>query len=190
MADSSFGTPEIHPESYVHNKSSVIGRVIIEAGVIVAPSASIRADEGNPFKICKGTNIQDGVIMHGLEGKYVEAEGKEFSIWIGSHCSITHNALIHGPTKIGKKTFIGFKSIINNSIIGRNCHIGDGAIVKGVIIADGRYVDDGQVVNSQRIADSLLIASAEKQEFNKVVVDVNKKKLLGRYKQQGVIISE
>ena len=35
--------------------------------VIVAPNTSIRADEGAPFYIGENTNIQDGVVIHGLE---------------------------------------------------------------------------------------------------------------------------
>jgi carbonic anhydrase/acetyltransferase-like protein (isoleucine patch superfamily) len=125
-----FGTPIISPKAFVFNDESVIGDVVIEHDVIVAPGASIRADECGPFYIGKGTNVQDGVIFHGLLNKYIEVGEEQFSIWIGSHCSIAHRALIHGPSMIGKKTFIGFDAIVHASVIGRNCFIDFKAVVK------------------------------------------------------------
>jgi len=172
--DGVFGNPEINPASFVCDNTSIIGRVIIEKDVIVAPTASIRADEGAPFRICKGCNIQDGVQMHGLFNKFIEVGEEKYSIYIGSHSSIAHGALIHGPTLICKKTFVGFKAIIHNSKIGRNCYIGIGAIVNGVTIAERRFVADGMVVNNQEMADALPMVSPHNTEFNKEVVDYNK----------------
>lgn len=195
MKDSIFGTSIISSKAFVFNEDSVIGDVVIEHDVIVAPGASIRADECGPFYIGKGTNIQDGVIFHGLLNKYIEVGEEQFSIWVGSHCSIAHRALIHGPTKIGKKTFVGFDSIIHASIVGRNCfvdfkavikkstignncHIGVGAIIVGVKIPNGKYIEDNQVVSNQQMADALPEVSPEMketdEEFNKEVVDLNK----------------
>lgn len=175
-----FGLPTIHVDAFISERASVIGDVVIEEEVIVAPLVCIRADEGTPFKICRGTNIQDLVIMHGLLGRYVMIDGKKYSIHIGSHCSIAHRALIHGPTDIGNKTFIGFNATIHNSVIGRECYIGHGAIVEGVVIGDGRYVRNGMVVDSQEIADVLPFVPSSKKDFNKEVVDYNKL-LRGRY---------
>lgn len=179
--DEVFGNPIIQSENcFISSKATLIGKVIIEEGVFIGPNVCLRADEGNPFKICKGTNIQDGVVLHGLLNQYVEAEEMKFSVYIGSHCTIAHQALIHGPTKIGKKTFVGFRAIIHNSIIGRNCHIGFGAIIKGVIIPDGIEVPDGMVVNNQNIVKTLKPSLPEMHHFNKEVVDYNKS-LVPRY---------
>lgn len=181
--DSIFGTPEFDPEEcFVSSKATVIGKVIIEKDVMVAPGACLRADEGAPFKICKGTNIQDGVFVHGLLEKYVKGDdGEKYSVYIGSHCSIAHGALIHGPTKIGKKTFVGFKATVHNSTVGRNCYIGIGAIVNGVHIADNRFIHDGAVINCQEVADGLPLVPDDKKHFNKDVVDYNKGVLCRRY---------
>lgn len=193
--DEFFGDPQISDKAFVCQGASVIGEVYIEKDVLIAPGASIRADECGPFKIGIGTNVQDGVILHGLLNKYLELEGKSYSIWIGSHCSIAHRALIHGPTMLDKKTFVGFDAIIHASVIGRNCfidfkavvknarvgkncHIGIGATVTDVIVADGKYVADGQIVNMQHLADILPLTPPEKRDrdndFNKEVVDLNK----------------
>lgn len=44
-----FGSPDIHNLSYVDPLAVVIGRVTVEEQVIIAPHASIRADEGTPL---------------------------------------------------------------------------------------------------------------------------------------------
>jgi carbonic anhydrase/acetyltransferase-like protein (isoleucine patch superfamily) len=198
------GTPKCSPECFIDEMASVTGDVCLEENVIVAPSTSIRGDEGSPFIICKGTNIQDGVIIHGLLDKFVEVDGKKFSVYIGSHCSVAHGAFVHGPAKILKKTFIGFASIIHASEIGRNCfvdfratlknakignycHIGVGSIIKDVVIGDNKYVKDGSIITHQEDADLLpLVPASVKEadnEFNKEVVDYNKL-LCSMYRKQ------
>jgi carbonic anhydrase/acetyltransferase-like protein (isoleucine patch superfamily) len=173
--DKIFGNPTIHKDSFVSSRSAVIGRVIIKEFVIVAPNASIRADEEGPFMICKGTNIQDGVTIHGLGGQHVDVDGEKYSVYIGSHCSIAHNAIVHGPSKIGKKTFVGFNAQVIGSTIGEKCYLDHGAIVEGVTIPDGVFIPFGKI-NSQEQADKLQpIPSEKKKEFNKHVVDTNKK---------------
>ncbi|HAR99736.1 MAG: hypothetical protein US57_C0011G0014 [Candidatus Moranbacteria bacterium GW2011_GWC2_37_73] len=174
--DEFFGNPEYDDEKcYVSRTARITGKVILEHDVIVCPHVSIRADEGSPFKICKGTSIQDSVILHGLHGRFVEDEkGIGYSILIGSHCTVAHRATVHGPTKIGKKTFVGFHAIVHSSEVGRNCYIGSGAIIENVIIADERFVRSGMVVDCQSIADSLPMVNEKQKEFNKAVVDHNK----------------
>lgn len=192
--------------SYVSSRAEVVGEVFIEENVIIAPGASIRADEGSPFRIRKGTNIQDDVVLHGLLGQFVEVNGEKYSIFIDSHCSIAHKALIHGPTAIGKKTFVGFRATVHKSSVGAHCflginavvcdakigdrcHIGIGAIVKGVTIATGRFVADGSHIASQHEADILPAVwdslREEDDRFNQEVVDYNKQ-LAARYRERRI----
>jgi carbon dioxide concentrating mechanism protein CcmM len=90
--------------------------------VMIAPGISIRADEGNPFLIGANTNIQDGVVIHGLEqGRVSGDDGKPYSVWIGNNSSITHMALIHGPAYVGNDCFIGFRSTVFNAKVGHGC---------------------------------------------------------------------
>jgi carbonic anhydrase/acetyltransferase-like protein (isoleucine patch superfamily) len=174
--DKIFGNPDFNPERcFISSRSAVIGRVIIEDDVIIAPGASIRADEGSPFRIGRCTNIQDEVIIHGLLDRFVTEKGGKYSVYIGPFCSLAHGALIHGPVKIGEKTFIGFRVIIHNSTVGKNCFISHGAIIDGVRIADGKYVKDGMVVDDQEKADELPQVPPAKAEFNQEVVEYNKK---------------
>ncbi|MEM7648501.1 MAG: carbon dioxide concentrating mechanism protein CcmM, partial [Cyanobacteria bacterium P01_A01_bin.70] len=64
--DRDLDQPIIAPSAYVHPLCSLIGDVELGENVIVAPNTSIRADEGAPFYIGANTNIQDGVVIHGL----------------------------------------------------------------------------------------------------------------------------
>ncbi len=178
-----FGCPVIHADSFVSEAAEVFGMVEIDNDVVVLPHASIRADEGSPFKICKGTNIQDGVVIHGLLNKFVEVGDKQYSVYIDSHCSIAHGALIHGPTKIGKKTFVGFGAVIHNSVIGRNCVIHHGAIVEGVTLPANTYVPHGCILTKQADVAKLPVMPENIKEFNKEVVDYNKL-LCHHYKSQ------
>jgi carbonic anhydrase/acetyltransferase-like protein (isoleucine patch superfamily) len=174
LNDEFFGKRIISDKAYVSSYAFILGEVIIEDNVIVAPHASLRADEGAPFRICKGVNIQDGVIMHGLLDRFVEIDGEQYSIYIGSHCSLAHGAIVHGPTKIGKKTFVGFRAIVHNSNIGRNCYIGHGSQVIGVTIGDNRTVPEGAIITVQQQADLLPSISEAQKHFNHDVVDYNK----------------
>ena len=114
--------PQIDESAYVHSFSNIIGDVWVGANVLVAPGTSIRADEGSPFAIGEGTNIQDGVVIHGLEeGRVVGEDRKHYSVWIGEDTCITHMALIHGPCYIGNNCFIGFRSTVFNARVGDDC---------------------------------------------------------------------
>jgi len=179
----SLGIPTVHQDAYVDRSAIIIGEVNIEENVIVAPQASLRADEGSPFRICKGTNIQDSVVLHGLYDQFITINGVKYSIYIGSHCSIAHGALIHGPTAIGKKTFIGFRSIIHKADIHRNCFIGHGAQVIGVRLPPNSYVPNGWVIDRQSQIDELPAMPDEAEKFNQEVVDYNKN-LVAMYKQK------
>ena len=111
--------PKIDETAYIHSFSNIIGDVTISPNVIIAPGTSIRADEGTPFFIGENTNIQDGVVIHGLEqGRVVGDDQQEYSVWVGDNACITHMALIHGPAYIGDECFIGFRSTVFNARVG------------------------------------------------------------------------
>lgn len=185
--DRVFGNPEIDRKSFVSRRAEIIGRVIIERHVIIAPKVSLRADEGAPFRVCEGSNVQDGVIFHGLLDEFVTVDGQDYSIWVGPECSIGHGALIHGPALIGSRTFVGFKAVVHAARIGQGCHLGIGSIVSGVVVDHGRAVPDGGVITTQEQADALPCPSPEKAAFNEKVVAYNRKlvrKYIERLKMQ------
>ena len=167
-------SPNINPSVFIGPFSSIIGDVTLSANVFIACNVTLRADEGTPFYVGSNTNIQDGVVFHGLAKKYVMVKNKKYSIYVGNNVSCAHNAVIHGPCFIGDDTFIGFKAVIFNAIIKNNCLIGTGAIVtNGVVINSGSLVPPGAIIDTQDKANALDSITEANQEFTKEVIDVN-----------------
>ncbi|MDK2410597.1 ribulose bisphosphate carboxylase small subunit [Aphanizomenon sp. PH219] len=170
----SLAEPKINETAFVHSSCNLIGDVNIGANVIVAPGTSIRADEGTPFCVSENTNIQDGVVIHGLEqGRVVGDDGKEYSVWVGKSASITHMALIHGPAYVGDSCFIGFRSTVFNARVGAGCIVMMHALIQDVEIPPGKYVASGSIITTQQQADRLPDVQAQDQEFAHHVVGIN-----------------
>lgn len=172
--------PQIHESAYVHSFSNLIGDVRVGASVLIAPGTSIRADEGTPFYIGDSTNIQDGVVIHGLEkGRVVGDNGKEYSVWIGKNACITHMALIHGPAYVGDDCFIGFRSTVFNARVGKGSIIMMHVLIQDVEIPPGKYVPSGAVITNQQQADRLPDVQPEDRQFAHHVVEINEALLAG-----------
>ncbi|MBW4631355.1 MAG: ribulose bisphosphate carboxylase small subunit [Iphinoe sp. HA4291-MV1] len=170
----SLAEPKIHETAFVHSFSNIIGDVLVGANVIVAPGTSIRADEGTPFHISENTNIQDGVVIHGLEqGRIIGDDQNEYSVWIGSNASITHMALIHGPAYVGDDCFIGFRSTVFNARVGAGCIVMMHALIQDVEIPPGKYVPSGAIITNQQQADRLPDVQAQDNHFAHHVVGIN-----------------
>ena len=168
--------PNIMQNTAIHPQASVIGQVIISPDVNVAPFASIRGDEGTPIYIGRGTNVQDGVVIHGLKHGRVTHDNREFSVYIGENTSLAHQAQVHGPAKIGNNVFAGMQSFVYKSEIGDNVVIEPTAKVIGVKIAPNRYVPAGEVIKTQEQADKLPVIDENyaNKHMNEEVVEVNK----------------
>ena len=73
--------PEIQETAFIHPFAVVIGNCYIGKLVLVAPTAVCRGDEGTPIHVSDFSNMQDGVILHGLEttekGKNID--GRRYS---------------------------------------------------------------------------------------------------------------
>lgn len=156
--------PIIDASAYIHPQASVIGRVEIKENVFVGPFASIRGDEGLKIHIGSRSNIQDGVVLHGLknyEFKSLITENAVFnnqtpySIYIGEKVSLAPQSQIQGPVKIDNNVFIGMQAFVFDSYIEENVVLEPGSKIIGVTIPKGRYVKAGQVVTSQEEADKL-----------------------------------
>ena len=166
--------PTIHKTAYIGPFSSVIGDVTLDENVFVACNVTLRADEGTPFYIGCNSNIQDGVIFHGLENEQLTVNEKKYSIYIGSKVTIAHRALVHGPSIVGNKVFIGFNAIIFNAMVEDGCYIDSSAIVTGgVRLHADTYVPTGKIIDTQEKANALGKVPKSKEEFAKEVVKVN-----------------
>jgi carbon dioxide concentrating mechanism protein CcmM len=172
--------PQIDESAFVHSFSNLIGDVKIGANVLIAPGTSIRADEGTPFYIGESTNIQDGVVIHGLEqGRVKGDDGKDYSVWIGQDTCITHLALIHGPAYVGDECFIGFRSTVFNATVGDGCIVMMHALIQDVTIPPGKYVPSGAVITNQQQADRLPDVQEADRAFAHHVVQINEALLAG-----------
>ena len=177
--------PVIGEGTFVHPLAAVIGNVILGSNVMVAPTACVRGDEGQPLYVGNDTNIQDGVVIHALEteldGKPVEknlmeVEGKKYAVYVGNRISLAHQVQIHGPAVVMDDTFVGMKTLVFKSFVGKNCVIEPGVILMGVRVADRRYVPAGTIVKTQADADALPAITPDypMKDMNKGVLHVNK----------------
>lgn len=177
---SDLAEPQVDKSAYVHSFSRLIGDVRVGANVFIAPGSSIRADEGTPFYIGDSSNIQDGVVIHGLEkGRVKGDDSQEYSVWIGENTCITHMALIHGPAYVGNECFIGFRSTVFNAKIGDGCIVMMHALIQDVEIPPGKYVPSGAVIVNQQQADRLPEVIDSDRSFAHHVVEINEALLAG-----------
>ena len=178
--------PQIERTAFIHPLAVVIGNVAVGRGVMVAPFASIRGDEGQPIVIGDDSDVQDGVVIHGLETEKdgqpvsknrVFVDGKAYSVYIGQRVSLAHQAQAHGPAHIDSDTFVGMKSLVFRATIGCACVIEPGCIVMGVNIDANRYIPAGTVVRTQAEADELPVIDDNYpfKDLNRGVVRVNKR---------------
>lgn len=166
--------PQIDPTAYVHVSTSIIGAVEVGANVLIAPGVSIRADEGSPFYIGDSSNIQDGVVIHGLaEGRVKGDDQEDYSVWIGANTSITHKALIHGPAYVGDNCFIGFRSTVFNARVGDGCIVMMHVLIENVEVPPGKYIPSGSIITSQHQADRLSDVQQGDKDFAHHVIGVN-----------------
>jgi carbonic anhydrase/acetyltransferase-like protein (isoleucine patch superfamily) len=111
--------------AFVHPSALVYGEVTAGEGSSIWCNAVIRSEAAH-VAIGAYTNIQDFVMIHTDPGRPVV---------IGSHCSITHHATIHGST-IGDNVLVGINATIyggshigDNSIVGQHAYVKDGTLV-------------------------------------------------------------
>lgn len=112
-------TPQVHPEAYVVDNASVIGRVSLGANVGVWFNAVIRGDN-EAITIGEGSNVQDGAVLHADPG---------FPLLIGRRVTVGHQAMVHGCS-VGDGSLIGIQAVVmNGAVLGQQCLVGAGAVV-------------------------------------------------------------
>lgn len=111
--------------AFVHPSALLYGKVRMAEGSSIWCNAVVRSEAAH-VSIGDHTNVQDFVMIHTDPGRPVV---------IGSHCSITHHATIHGST-IGDNVLIGINATVyggshigDNSIVGQHAYVKDGTIV-------------------------------------------------------------
>lgn len=132
---------KIHPTVFIADNAVIIGDVTIGAESSIWYGCVVRADTA-PIVIGKGTNLQDGCIIH---------VDREFPAHIGDGVSLGHGAIVHGAT-IEDNVLVGIRAVVlNGAYIGRNSIIAAGAVVTpGTVIPPGSLVMGipGKVIRS------------------------------------------
>lgn len=130
---SAFGghEPSIHATAWVAENATVIGDVVLGAGVGVFYGAVIRADAA-AIAIGADSNVQDGVVLHADPG---------MPCTVGERVSIGHNAILHGCT-VGDDVLIGMGStVLNGAVIGAGSLIAANALVsEAAVVPPGSMV--------------------------------------------------
>lgn len=123
--------PEIHERCWIAKNATVAGRVSIKENANVWFHAMIRGDV-NHIYIGAYTNIQDGAVVHGSQGKQDTV--------IGDYVTIGHRAIIHG-CYIHDYSLIGMGAIVlDDAVVPSNCIVGAGAVV-----TQGKQLESGWV---------------------------------------------
>lgn len=112
--------PVVDPTAFVHPDATVLGDVIIGAGVLIAPGASLRGDMGR-LVVEAGANIQDNCVLHGFPGK---------DCVVGVEGHIGHGAVLHG-CRVGRNALVGMNAVVmDGAEIGEDAFVAAMAFVK------------------------------------------------------------
>lgn len=167
--------PKIEETALLSPFSFVLGDVTIGDGTFIAPFVSLRADEGTPFYIGNNSNLQDGVVVHGLLNEQYKVNGKNYSVFIGDEVSCAHGSLVHGPAVVENRSFIGFKALVYHAWVGEGSFISTGAaVLNGVRLRKNSFVPPYATIDTQKKADSLITIPKGDAEFAEQVQRVNK----------------
>lgn len=123
--------PTIAKGAYIAPGSHVIGNVTLEEDTSVWFNAVLRGDK-EKIHIKKGSNIQDGTIVHADPG---------YPVTVGENVTVGHNVTLHGCT-VKDGALIGMGATILNGAV-----IGEGALIAaGALISENKVIEPGMLV--------------------------------------------
>lgn len=112
--------PVIDPEAFVHPDATVIGDVIIAAGVYVGPQCVLRGDFGR-IEIGRGANVQETCVVHTFPN---------LGVIVAPSGHIGHGAVLHG-CRIGANAMVGMNAVVmDEAEVGENSIVAAMAFVK------------------------------------------------------------
>ncbi len=159
--------------SFVSPLVELFGDVAIGQKSFVASNTTLRADPG--MRVCIGneTNLQDNILFLALRSLPSPSSScGSRSSSTQERTSIAHQAVIVN-SRIGKFTFVGFRSRITNSILEDGAFVLHGATITGVRIPKNRLVAIGQTITTQAQADALPLKTEANSTFQEEVLEVN-----------------
>jgi carbonic anhydrase/acetyltransferase-like protein (isoleucine patch superfamily) len=124
--------PEVHRTAYIDQSAQVIGDVHVGEESSVWMNAVVRGDVHH-IRIGRRTNIQDGTIVHVMNGTHPTA--------IGDEVTIGHAVVLHGCT-VGDRVLVGMGAILLNGV-----RVGEDSIVAaGTLLTEGAEVPPRSLV--------------------------------------------
>jgi carbonic anhydrase/acetyltransferase-like protein (isoleucine patch superfamily) len=110
-------SPTLGKDAYVADSAQVMGDVVLGEGASLWFGVIARGDS-EKITIGRGSNIQDGSVLHADAGK---------PLVIGDNVSVGHMVMLHGCS-VGDGSLIGIGAIVlNDAKIGKN----DGSMIMG-----------------------------------------------------------
>jgi carbonic anhydrase/acetyltransferase-like protein (isoleucine patch superfamily) len=118
--------PKLGERVFIDDTAVVIGDVTLGDDVSVWPTVVIRGDV-EKITIGRGTNVQDGAVLHVSHAGDYSPEGHPLSI--GEGVTIGHRAVVHA-CKVGDYCLIGIGAIIlDDAVLSDSVMLGAGALV-------------------------------------------------------------
>ena len=126
-------TPQIHESAFIAPGCTIIGDVEIGEGSSIWYNCVLRADVFK-IRIGKGTNVQDGSVLHCDPPRPGDPDGSP--LIIGDDVLIGHMAMVHG-CRIEDRGFVGLGAIaMNKSVIGS-----DAMLAAGAMLTEGKVME-------------------------------------------------
>ena len=120
--------------SFISPLTEVFGDISIGHGSFVAGNTVLNAQPGERICIGSETNLQDNITLVAIRGASTPAGGcASRSTTIKDRVSIAHQATIRNSV-VGNFTFVGFLSVVENSVLEDGAFVLHGAQVSNVRI--------------------------------------------------------
>lgn len=140
-------SPRIHPTAFIDASAQVIGNVEIGEESSVWMNTVLRGDV-HWIRIGRRSNVQDGTIVHVMNGTHPTT--------IGDEVTIGHGAIVHGCT-IENQCLIGMGAILLNG-----SHVGTGSIVAaGSLVVEEMKIPPRSLVMGSPARVRRLLTQAE-----------------------------
>lgn len=153
--------PRIHPTAFVEASAHVIGDVELGEDSSVWFCSVLRGDV-NPIRIGRGTNVQDGTIIHVNRASY-PAVLEEF-------VTVGHAARLHG-CHIASRCLVGIGAIVLDGVeVGEESVIAAGAVVAPGTKIPPRSMVMGAPARVRRPVDERDLAMIHQSALNYVAL--------------------
>lgn len=160
-------------DSFISPLTEVFGDISIGRGSFVAGNTVLKAQPGERVCIGNETNLQDNITFLSRRGDPTPAGGcAPRSTTVKDRASIAHQATIRNSV-VGNFTFVGFLSVIENSVLEDGVFVLHGATVSNVRVPRDRLVPIGATITTQAQANALPLKAEANAEFQEEVLEVN-----------------